>query len=274
MPETKTIVVGKRANLSRAITEKISNCSLVASSNIESLPLLLKGNQSSNIIYNSFVKSSQLYRKDQPIEYANHTINLLSKFTKYCLENSKYINSVILTSSSSVYGDNDFATEEDVCRVGSLYASAKLTSEFFLSEHFKDTSIKLIIPRIFNMYGGHDEFSIVAKIEKAIKNDTTLTITNNGSAIRDFIHIKDVVDIYLKLLQSEAHGVINVGTGKGISVYEIIQAAELAYGKKLKTSNKKINEIRKSTANIEKLKHHIEDYNFIDIYSYYKSCQH
>lgn len=46
------------------------------------------------------------------------------------------------------------------------------------------------------MYGGNDNFSIISKIIKAYKNNEEL---NNGNAIRDFIHIEDVVDIYSKI---------------------------------------------------------------------------
>ncbi len=72
------------------------------------------------------------------------------------------------------------------------------------------------------MYGGDDNFSIVSKIIDSYRGGDRLTIFNNGSAIRDFIHIDDVVYIYNRLLSLRNRAkVLNIGLGVGISVADI-----------------------------------------------------
>ncbi len=68
------------------------------------------------------------------------------------------------------------------------------------------------------MYGADDNFSIISKIIKAYKNNEELNIVNNGNAIRDFIHIEDVVDIYSKILDKKDIKILNIGSGNGSSI--------------------------------------------------------
>ena len=64
----------------------------------------------------------------------------------------------------------------------------------------KKRNIEFVIARVFNMYGGQDEFSIISKMLKFIKEKKKIFLANNGRSIRDFIHIDDVCKIYKKLI--------------------------------------------------------------------------
>ena len=81
------------------------------------------------------------------------------------------------------------------------------------------------------MYGGNDQFSIVSKILNALKKNKTLKIANGGESIRDFINIQDVVKIYKFLIFNEFSGIINISTGMGFSIREIIDLAQETYKK-------------------------------------------
>ena len=269
MTTNATIIIGERSNLSRVLSDAINNAFVIPSTELQKLPEILSSECSANIIYNTFVKSSQLGLKESPEAYSKYTFEVLSEFTSNCLKYHQSINGVIYTSSSSVYGNNELAYESDKCEIRNLYASMKLASEFFLTEHFEKKNIRLIIARVFNMYGGYDEFSIISKIMNALINNSQITITNNGQAIRDFIHIEDVVSIYLDLLKSNFHGVMNVGTGNGTSVCELIEAAEKAFNLRLNTNNREAVEINKSIANIKILEKHFGIRSFKNIKQYY-----
>ena len=49
-----------------------------------------------------------------------------------------------------------------------------------------------------------------------------LNLINKGESIRDFIHINDVVNIYKKILNNKKQGIIDVGSGYGIKINNII----------------------------------------------------
>ncbi len=72
------------------------------------------------------------------------------------------------------------------------------------------------------MYGGNYEFSIISKIIKAYKDQQSIYLINDGNAIRDFIHIKDVVEAYKAILLLNDINVVNVASGKETSVRFIL----------------------------------------------------
>jgi UDP-glucose 4-epimerase len=119
------------------------------------------------------------------------------------------------------------------------------------------------------MYGGNDKFSIISKIFFAIKTTQEITIVNNGNSIRDFIHINDVVDIYIKLLNIKNIKVVNIGTGIGRSVKSIIKSFA-KYKIKIFTKNISRNELKESTANIKILNKILDKKIFIQIEDYIK----
>ena len=119
------------------------------------------------------------------------------------------------------------------------------------------------------MYGGNDEFSIISKIFLVIKTNKKLTVVNNGSSIRDFIHVQDVADIYRKLLDTKNVQVLSIGTGIGKSIADIIQTFK-KYNAILSIKNITRNEIYTSVANIEILNKILNKKSFIQIEDFIK----
>jgi len=72
--------------------------------------------------------------------------------------------------------------------------------------------------RIFYVYGhGENEKRLTAHVIKSLKNNKEVII-NNGSLIRDYIYSKDIAGGFVNLLNSDAEGIVNICTGKGISL--------------------------------------------------------
>ncbi len=205
------------------------------------------------MVYNLYVKSAWLGRRDAPADYARCAFQRMAEFTAICRDAQQYIDKVIFTSSSAVYGSNAWAAESDRCDITNLYASLKFASELFLREHFADTRIPLVIARVFNMYGGADEFSVVSRIANALSQGGEFQVFNNGRSVRDFVHVRDVVEIYQRLLDSTFSGVVNVGSGTGLSVSDLIEKAEIAFKRHLQVAYLDRNEIDRSVARIDTL---------------------
>lgn len=150
-----------------------------------------------------------------------------------------------------------------------LHASLKVANEKLVEKFCIENSIDYTIARIFNMYGGDDNFSIISKIIKAYKNNEELNIVNNGNAIRDFIHIEDVVDIYSKILDKKDIKILNIGSGNGSSIKNILDFLN-NHNIKIKTKNIQREELKISTADISKLKELLKKDTFFGVEDYLK----
>ena len=202
-------------------------------------------------------------------EFTMNCIGVTSKILNYCISNNIKINKIIYTSTAAVYGDNKYAAETDVLKPSSLHASLKTSNEELIQKFSIDNKVDYTITRIFNMYGGNDEFSIISKIFSAIKNNKKLTIVNDGNAIRDFIHVEDVANIYAKLIDINNIKFLNIGTGIGKSIKHIILTFK-KYNADLITNSISLSEINVSTANIEILNKLIKKQSFIEIENFIK----
>ena len=107
-----------------------------------------------------------------------------------------------------------------------MNALSKLLVENYLLK-LKTLKKKLIIARIFNMYDQDENFSIISKITEKLKTGKNLKIYNKGEGIRDFINTLDVAKIYLQLIKSKILGIIDIGTGKGIKIIDVINALKV-----------------------------------------------
>ncbi len=262
-----TLIIGKNSNLSKTLSKKIPNCVLVSSRELSiNIDLLLEfKNKKINIIFNNFQTALQLNETSHLDQYIENAIGITSKVLKYFRQTD--IQKIIYTSSSSVYGNNIFCNESDEVKPLSLHAALKVSNEKMIEKYCKNRNIDYTITRIFNMYGGEDTFSIISKIITAHKNNTILPIVNNGNAIRDFIHIDDVVEAYVQLLTHNNILILNIGTGCGNSIKNILTFLK-NHHIDLKVQNIVKEELKTSTADNTLLVRQLKINTFIDIENY------
>ncbi len=139
---------------------------------------------------------------------------------------------VLYASTGLVYASSDKPQREDA-PVASVneYTRQKLSEE----EALRQTGVPLTIMRLGNVYGGPKNKGVVQRVLRALYSGEPLEV-NNESQIRDFVHVEDVVRAILLLLECPpmAHQVVNVMTGKGTRVEDLIGALERLSGKTLK----------------------------------------
>lgn len=265
------LIIGKDSNLSIHIVDKIENSISISSRDIsKNIDILSKyKNETINIIFNNFQQSISLNNFESLDQYIINSIGNTAKILDYLNNNSININKLIYTSSSSVYGNNILCNENDELKPLNLHASLKVANEKLIEKFSVENSIDYTVVRIFNMYGGDDNFSIISKIIKAYKNNEELNIVNNGNAIRDFIHIDDVVEIYSKLLNIKDIQILNIGTGNGNSIKNILDFLS-NHNIKIKTKNIQKDELKISTADISKLKKLLKKEEFFEVENYLK----
>ena len=189
-----------------------------------------------------------------PIEYyetnISGTISLLKAMKIANVKN------LVFSSSASVYGEPDYLPIDELHRVESInpYGQTKIIVEEILSNLVKyDDSWSINSLRYFNPIGAHPScligddpiytksknlmpniIDVVKGIKKEIKIFGNDYDTEDGTCIRDYIHIMDLANAHYKSLQflekSRGFDVFNIGTGNGYSVLELINTFEDATG--------------------------------------------
>lgn len=160
------------------------------------------------------------------------TLNLLlaSKNIDYEL----FIN----TGSSSEYGiKNKPMVESDLLEPTSFYATTKVAVTYLCQVFSKEYQKPIVTLRPFSVYGPYEEENrFIPTIVKAVINDKPIKLTP-GTQRRDFIYVKDVVDIYIKALSKGkklSGQILNMGTGIEYSNDEVVQTLLKVTGKKVK----------------------------------------
>lgn len=263
------LIIGKNSNLSRKLSEKLDNVIAISAKDIlEGMAILdpFIGTQI-NIIFNNFQTATKLGDVSAPERYIAYSLGATSKVLQYAKEYGLKINKIIYTSSSSVYGNNILCKESDELKPLSLHAALKVANEKLIAQYCLEYGIDYSIARIFNMYGGHDHFSVISKLLKCCNSGEVFTVANHGSAIRDFINIDDVVSMYAQLLQMKNVPIINLGSGEGVSIKNIIDFLKIHHID-LNIKNISKEEIKMSTADNSLLMQKLDKTSFIRVEEY------
>jgi FlaA1/EpsC-like NDP-sugar epimerase len=213
----KTIILGKNSYLSNNLKKSISNSHVYS---ITDKKLSELNFTNCNIIINSFYSSLKLEKIDSYEDFLKRSLYDLSIF----LDKIKGVKSrkIIYSSSSSIYNSiNDYDFKDE--RNRKMYSSTKYNAENLIKNFCIKNKINLCIARIFNIFGGSEQFSVISKIINSFKNQkNTLKLINNGNSIRDFVHIKEVINIYKKIIKNNENGIVDIGSGYGTKINEII----------------------------------------------------
>ncbi|WP_051405931.1 NAD-dependent epimerase/dehydratase family protein [Gordonia alkanivorans] len=137
----------------------------------------------------------------------------------------------VYASSSSVYGNSDHypTSELDLPSPVSPYGVSKLAAEHLCSLYAKNFSIPTVSLRYFTVFGPRQRPDMLFKrLVKATISGEPLEIFGDGSHVRDFTYIDDVVSANLHFLDQQfVHGsVFNVSGGTNVSVNEVVESLE------------------------------------------------
>ena len=177
-------------------------------------------------------------------------INLYKLLDKYNVKN------LVFSSSATVYGDDfkvPFKEEYGLGTTTNPYGSTKKINEMIINDFCSaNKNMSAVILRYFNPVGAH-ESGLIGEIPNGIPNNLVPYIaqtetgqreflrvfgndydTIDGTGVRDYIHVVDLAKAHVLAIEyaSKHNGteVINVGTGKGYSVFEVLHAYEKACG--------------------------------------------
>lgn len=168
---------------------------------------------------------------------------------------------VLFSSSASLYATKEGfeVTEEDPLDPGSPYARTKRVMEMVLTDMAAATDLRAIILRYFNPIGSDPdlESGIYARepshvlgqlvmAAQGLKDAFTITgvehPTRDGTGIRDYIHVWDLAQAHVRAVETfddvlatvdAPSTIINVGTGDGVTVRELVGSFERVFGQQV-----------------------------------------
>ena len=190
----------------------------------------------------------------QPIEYDSNNLNGL--LTLCAAMQSANVKQLVFSSSATVYGNPHAVPilEDFPLSATNPYGQTKLMGEQILRDiEISDASWRIGYLRYFNPVGAHDS-GLIGEDPGGIPNNLMPYVaqvaggrrqklsvyggdypTVDGTGVRDYIHVCDLADGHvaaLKYLREQPRGMtVNLGTGRGYSVLEVVKAYERASGR-------------------------------------------
>ncbi len=191
--------------------------------------------------------------------YRNNILSLVNLFE--CMDKHR-VNNLVFSSSCTVYGQPDQlpVTEQTPRKEAeSPYGNTKIVCEDIIRDYTKaNPRIQSIALRYFNPIGAHPS-ALIGELPNGIPNNLVPFVTQtaaglreqlqvfgndydtpDGSCIRDYINVVDLAKAHVvaieRLLEKKnasSFEFFNVGTGKGVSVLELLNAFEKATGQKI-----------------------------------------
>lgn len=191
----------------------------------------------------------------KPVLYYEN--NLMSNLALLDAMSKHNVKKLVFSSSATVYGvPKKLPLDENhPLSTTNPYGATKLMGEqMFRDIYASDNSFHIILLRYFNPVGAH-ETGLIGEDPKGIPNNLMPYVsqvavgklkslkvfgndydTPDGTGVRDYIHVVDLATAHIKALENiEKYGVeaINIGTGTGYSVLDMVKAFKKASGKEI-----------------------------------------
>ncbi len=194
-----------------------------------------------------------------PLRYHRNNMNSLYNILECCKEEG--IKNFVFSSSCSVYGNPDqlpVTESTPLQKAECAYAATKQMGEVVVEDVANRFQLKALSLRYFNPVGAH-ESALIGELSPDKPNNLLPIVTQtavgildkmyvwgdnyntrDGSCIRDYIHVMDIAEAHTKALQylfleteKPVYQVLNLGSGNGVSVLEVIHSFEKISGQRL-----------------------------------------
>ncbi len=172
---------------------------------------------------------------ENPALYADVNINgtlVLLEATKRC-----GVGKFIFASSSSVYGNNEkvpFSEDDNVDFPISPYAATKKAGELICHTYHHLYAIPITCLRFFTVYGPRQRPDLaIHKFAKLIEAGEPIPVYGDGTMMRDFTYIDDIINGTIAALERcKGYNIYNLGESQPISVNDLVEELEKALNKK------------------------------------------
>ena len=188
---------------------------------------------------------------ENPYKYYENNVaktnNLLKAMVDFDVKN------IVFSSTAATYGEPKTIPilESDETNPTNVYGETKLSMEKMIKWYNKAYGLKYVCLRYFNVAGAHSSgeigeahnpethlIPIILQVASGRRDKISVYgddyDTKDGTCIRDYVHVIDLVDAHIKAIEYLFNGsesdVFNLGSGEGFTVYEMIEAARKVTG--------------------------------------------
>ena len=213
---------------------------------------IIKKNKIDSVIHlaaNLIISEGEKY----PKKYFKNNVTGTQNLLKACSDST--IKNFIFSSTAAIYKDGQFkVSENSIIKPKSVYGKTKIKCEKIIQSFCKKSNINYGILRYFNVAGSSPsgKIGLINKSDHLFKNFSREVMkkkpvlkiygnnykTKDGSCIRDFVHVSDIAEIHLKVLNKidkiNKSVVLNCGYNKGTSVLEVAKEFKKQTSKKVK----------------------------------------
>jgi UDP-glucose 4-epimerase len=199
------------------------------------------------------VHSAALKSAPESLSNSEEYFEVNFRCTKELLKvsSSQNVKKFIFSSSAAVYGDLDskeFVLETDETNPISPYGESKLMAENALNDFLTNTDLQGTSFRFFNVVGSLSPElkdgsldNLVPKLLQVIKSNNQPRVfgcdypTKDGSCVRDYVDVRDIANAHVLAIDSpnELPRIMNLGSGIGASVIDVIKSLEKITDRKL-----------------------------------------
>ena len=178
---------------------------------------------------------------EDPVE--TYEVNTLGTvyLLEACRKHLKNIQGIIIASSDKAYGSHDDLSLEESCYMKPEfpYDVSKACVEWISASYYKTYQLPIVLTRCGNVYGGGD-FNLLRLIPYTISSllkNKPISLRSDGSCVRDYIFVEDVVQGYMQLARAMTEQKIlgecfNFGACQPHSVLEVVNKISTLMNKK------------------------------------------
>ncbi len=192
----------------------------------------------------------------QPVHYWHN--NVSAGITLLQSMAAAKVRRIVFSSSCALYGQPDRVPVDEELPIApiSVYGRSKAAFETVLADVAAQGAIDYVALRYFNAAGAaadaaigewhQPETHLIPSVLLAIRNKTPVSVygtdydTVDGTCVRDYVHVEDIADAHLAALGRVADGggvAVNIGSGQGFSVHEVILSCEHVTGRRVQVRN-------------------------------------
>ncbi|MFN7991568.1 MAG: NAD-dependent epimerase/dehydratase family protein [Candidatus Micrarchaeia archaeon] len=187
------------------------------------------------IIHEGVYSSSPMY-KENPLL----TAKVLGEWIAILEYVRKHDARLVFASSSSLYNGHDPPHQEDMdIKVTDFYTEGRYAMERVAKLYNDLYSVRSVGLRYFSVYGPHERSkgkyaNLITQFLWDIQSGRQPVILGDGSQTRDFIFVDDVVEANVLALGYKKHDIFNVGTGKSVSLNDVVSLLNRKLGTDIK----------------------------------------
>jgi nucleoside-diphosphate-sugar epimerase len=165
-----------------------------------------------------YAEHGKFWTSTENVRWVEASLRLLRAFAEAGGERA------VLAGTCTEYewgGEEPLSERSSAVRPATLYGSAKHGLHSVAAAYARERGIGLAWGRIFFLYGpGEHPDRLVASLTRAMIEGRAAP-TSSGELVRDFLHVADVADAFVALLESDVDGAVNIASGQGAAIREV-----------------------------------------------------